>query len=52
MNLGCQLKVLVSGVIIRIPFGPIHGVFETKEEWEIRFYDNPIPLLNDAVKNK
>jgi murein DD-endopeptidase MepM/ murein hydrolase activator NlpD len=25
---------------------------ETKEEWEKRFYDNPIPLLNDAVKNK
>jgi hypothetical protein len=44
--------VLVSGVTIRIPFGPIHGVFETKEEWGKRFYDNPIPLLNEAVKVK
>jgi murein DD-endopeptidase MepM/ murein hydrolase activator NlpD len=25
---------------------------ETKEEWEKRFYDNPIPLLNEAVKDK
>lgn len=25
---------------------------EGTEEWEKRFYDNPIPLLNDVVKDK
>ena len=25
---------------------------ETKEEWVKRFYDNPIPLLNEVVKDK